>query len=438
MLNTNKLFSILFMLVPILLITGPALPDITITLCVLYFLITFIIINKDYEFIKDKFFLVSIFFWFTILFISFFAYDKIKSLQDSIIFIRLLIMPTAAFFLLLNSKKKIKFAITIIFICICFVLIDTLFQFINYNSEFGFQNDLLGFIPDWYGRLTGPFGNELVPGAYVSKFGLLGYLFFCFINKIKYQNFLEILYLSTLGLVCFASGERMALATLFLALFFLLLFLKNKRIILLFSIMLSLIFIIISYKFHPFYNDFTIINSTHYHQGLTIEKFFECNNATSQKCTKIINLQPSFLEIIKNFGSSAYGEIYKVGLSMFMNNPLTGVGISNYQTSCMNIEKYNQLMVNYDCASHPHNTYIQWLSEGGIITLFSFVFFLFSILYFLINGTNQTIFKLISIASLIILFWPIMSTGSLIKNWNGVLTFYIISLCISLNRIKIN
>ena len=30
---------------------------------------------------------------------------------------------------------------------------------------------------DWYGRLTGPFGNELVPGAYVSKFGLLGYLF---------------------------------------------------------------------------------------------------------------------------------------------------------------------------------------------------------------------------------------------------------------------
>ena len=62
MLNTNKLFSILFMLVPILLITGPALPDITITLCALYFLITFTIISKDYEFIKDKFFLVSIFF----------------------------------------------------------------------------------------------------------------------------------------------------------------------------------------------------------------------------------------------------------------------------------------------------------------------------------------------------------------------------------------
>ena len=26
-----------------------------------------------------------------------------------------------------------------------FCIIDTLFQYFNYNSEFGFQNDLLGF-----------------------------------------------------------------------------------------------------------------------------------------------------------------------------------------------------------------------------------------------------------------------------------------------------
>ena len=109
-----------------------------------------------------------------------------------------------------------------------FVLFDTLFQFFNYSSEKGFQNDILGFSSNWYGRLTGPFGDELVPGAYVSKFGLLGYLFFLFIKKTKYLNLLEILYLSLIGLVCFASGERMALATYFLALFFLLIFIKNK------------------------------------------------------------------------------------------------------------------------------------------------------------------------------------------------------------------
>ena len=91
-----------------------------------------------------------------------------------------------------------------------------------------------------------------------------------------------------------------------------------------------------------------------------------------KKCKKIINLQPNFINVLQNFSSSAYGEIYNVGLNMFLDNPITGVGISNYQTSCINISEYKQLMINYDCASHPHNLYVQWLSEGGIITFVSF------------------------------------------------------------------
>ena len=435
---TNNFFLLVFMLVPILLITGPALPDISITLCALFFLFNFIILKKDYNFLKDNFFLVSIIFWFSIIFISFFAFDKVRSFQDSIIFIRLLILPTIGYFLFFNTEEKIKKTIIIIFICVLFVLIDTLFQFLNYSSETGFQNDILGFSSNWYGRLTGPFRNELVPGAYVSKFGLLGYLFFLFIKKTKYIYLLEIFYLSLIGLVCFASGERMALATYFLALFFLLIFIKNKRFIFFSSISISIILIAITVTFHPFYNDYKVINSTHLHQGLTIEKYFDCPQDTLKKCNKIINLQPSFIKVLQNFSSSAYGEIYKVGLSMFLDNPITGVGISNYQTSCNNISKYKNLMINYDCASHPHNLYIQWLSEGGIITFASFLFLLFSILYFIFFGCNNNIFKFISIACILILFWPIMSTGSLIKNWNGVLTFYIIAICLSLNRIKIN
>lgn len=435
---TNNFFLLVFMFVPVLLITGPALPDISITFCALFFLFNFIILKKDYDFFKDNFFLVSIVFWFSIIFISFFAFDKVRSFQDSIIFIRLLILPTIGYFLFFNTEEKIKKTIIIIFICVLFVLIDTLFQFLNYSSEIGFQNDMLGFSSNWYGRLTGPFGDELVPGAYVSKFGLLGYLFFLFIKKTKYLNLLEIFYLSLIGLVCFASGERMALATYFLALFFLLIFIKNKRFIFFSSISLSIILIVITIIFHPFYNDYKVINSTHLHQGLTIEKYFDCPQDTLKKCNKIINLQPSFIKVLQNFSSSAYGEIYKVGLSMFLDNPITGVGISNYQTSCINISKYKNLMINYDCASHPHNLYIQWLSEGGIITFASFLFLLFSILYFIFFGCNNNIFKYVSIACILILFWPIMSTGSLIKNWNGVLTFYIIAICLSLNRIKIN
>ena len=435
---TDNFFLLVFMLVPVFLITGPALPDISITICALFFLFNFIILKKNYIFLKDNFFLISIIFWFSIIFISFFAFDKTSSFQDSIIFIRLLLIPTIGYFLFFNNENKLTKIITIIFVCVFFVIIDTLFQFFNYSSELGFQNDILGFSSDWYGRLTGPFGNELVPGAYVSKFGLIGYLFFLFVKKNKYLSLFEILYLSLIGLVCFASGERMALATFFLALVFLLIVLKNKRFVFFSSISLSIILITITIIFHPFYNDYKVINSTHLHQGLTIEKYYDCPEDNLRECKKIINLQPSFIKVLQNFSSSAYGEIYKVGLSMFLDNPITGVGISNYQISCIKITKYKNLMVNFDCASHPHNLYIQWLSEGGIVTFASFIFLLCSIIYFLYHGCNNNIFKYVSIACILILFWPIMSTGSLIKNWNGVLTFYIIAICISLNRIKIN
>ena len=69
---THNLFLLAFMLIPVLLITGPALPDISITICALFFLFNFIILKKDYNFLKDKFFLISIFFWFTIIYVSFF------------------------------------------------------------------------------------------------------------------------------------------------------------------------------------------------------------------------------------------------------------------------------------------------------------------------------------------------------------------------------
>ena len=45
------------------------------------------------------------------------------------------------------------------------------------------------------------------------------------------------------------------------------------------------LFIII--QLHPFYNDFKVIESTEYHQGLKIEKSYKCQNNTDEVCSKI-------------------------------------------------------------------------------------------------------------------------------------------------------
>ena len=60
---TKKAFSFLLSILPVLLITGPAIPDISITFCAIFFLLNYIILKRDYNFLKDNFFLISIVFW---------------------------------------------------------------------------------------------------------------------------------------------------------------------------------------------------------------------------------------------------------------------------------------------------------------------------------------------------------------------------------------
>ena len=123
---------------------------------------------------------------------------------------------------------------------------------------------------------------------------------------------------------------------------------------------------------------------------------------------------------------------------MFLDNPITGIGINNFKYLCNYNELYKNMMINYECASHPHNIYIQWLAEGGLIVFISFIVYLFFLVKFVINNTGDKKYKIISIVIILMMFWPIMSTGSLIKNWFGVTTFFIIGLCMCLSKFKNN
>jgi len=437
-LQSKNLIIYLYLLIPLFLITGPAVPDVVITLGVL-FGIFYILYQKEYEnFIKLNLFRISIILWLSLILISFFSYNKTNSFQDSIIFIRFLLIPICCYLIFFDNKKVFERSLLIIFFLVIFVSIDTLYQFINYTSKDGFGKDLLGFKSNWYGRLTGPFGDELIPGSYVSKFGLFGFVFLISKKKFKNNTFFQSLYLSSIILVCYISGERMAFATFSLSLIVLLVFLNGFRKSIILSILIGTLFVFLAIYLHPFYNDFNVIESTEYHQGQKIEKFYQCENESEKLCSKIINIQPSFVEVIKNFSTSAYGEIYKLSYRMFLDNPITGIGINNFKYLCNSNEFYTKLMLNYGCASHPHNIYIQWLTEGGIIVFISFILYLYFLVKFIVYNTGDKKYKIISLVILLSMFWPIMSTGSIIKNWFGVTSFFIIGLCMCLSKFKNN
>ena len=103
---------------------------------------------------------------------------------------------------------------------------------------------------------------------------------------------------------------------------------------------------------------------------------------------------------------------------------------------CETNDFYKSLMINYDCASHPHNIYIQWLSEGGLFVFFTFILYLLFLVTFIVNNKGEKKFKIISLIVILIMFWPIMSTGSLVKNWYGIITFFIIGVTMRLCKFR--
>ena len=102
---------------------------------------------------------------------------------------------------------------------------------------------------------------------------------------------------------------------------------------------------------------------------------------------------------------------------MFLDNKILGVGIKNFRNFCK-LDKYNKNV--QSCSSHPHNTYIQVLSETGII---GFGFLLFILLYFckyllrhiFLKFKGKYLFndfEICILSAVGIYLWPIIPTGS--------------------------
>ncbi len=433
--KTEIFYYLLYFLMVALFITGPALPDITLTL----FIILTIIHKRNFIYkINEAWIILLLLLWLWFIFISFFAYNFEKSIKDAIIFLRFILFIILSVFVFKDIKENlIKVLLYFILLCCVFVSLDSLYQFYNYSYSEGFGTDIFGRSPDGlYGRLSGPFA-DLVPGSYLSR--LLFFIIILYALNLKkiednyYYNYLIYISLSLILSVIYFSGERMALATSFLGYLICIIFTKDLRKIIIISSIISFCFILININFHPHYKNIKIINSTAFHEGLIIERTVECDNVN--ECTKRFKVQPKFLEVLKNFDKSAYGEIYMSAFHMWSKYKFTGIGLNNYNIVCENEPEFKKYNKKFGCTSHPHNLYIQALTETGIFGLILFIITICAILY-KINLNNEKNIKYPLISAYLTIFWPIMSTGSFLKNWNMVFICFVISLCIIISRTK--
>ncbi len=338
---------------------------------------------------------IFVIFWIYIVINSYLTENNFRSLQSAISQIRFLILALAiGFFFQFNIKALNKLILTIGLI-IFFVSIDTIYQYF-------FGHDIFGIEPSYdtnpY-RLSGPFGKELIVGGYIS-FLSAPVISYCFLNLNKsfnLKNFYFIIFILTTFFAVLLSGERMSLLFYCCNIFCLLFFIDKKKITLISSLLI-----------------------------ITLFSMYTLNQNVKSR----IN---NFIFDLKNFENSNHARLFSSAYNIWKDSKIRGVGLKNYRIICdeSQIDKLTDKQTL--CSTHPHNIYLEFLSETGLIGLILFSIFIINFLIFIKKHFKKlgNIRKSIFIGSLsVVLFyiWPVKSNGSFFSTFSATLFWFNIGL----------
>lgn len=144
------------------------------------------------------------------------------------------------------------------------------------------------------------------------------------------------------------------------------------------------------------------------------------------------------IEKNKNFFNkdSHYFSHYSTAYQMFKKNKLFGVGLKNFRNYCNEEEFKIEVHPGYidrNCRTHPHNFYLELLSELGLTGFFMFLsFFIYVIINFIIVSLKaKNNFLLLNTFSILVFLIPILPKGSFFNNWNALIFWFIFAIVFS-------
>ena len=152
------------------------------------------------------------------------------------------------------------------------------------------------------------------------------------------------------------------------------------------------------------------------------------------------------------FRHSGYNRIFRTSIEIWKDQPLFGFGLKSFRIKCWEfLEKDNEEREitprpqKIACGNHPHNYYLESLSETGIIGAFLLIVFFLIILkdsFYFLRKYNQEvnsgiIFLVPIIINVFLEIWPIKSTGSFFTNWGATFFWFNIAILMAANKKKI-
>ena len=398
--NFKKL-SLLLLLLPVSLITGPFLPDLSIVIISIFFLI-WAIKNKQYKFFKEKTIIIFCFFYISIICSSLFSTEILFSLKSSFFYIRFIVF-TLAVWALLEEDYKIAYRLLYVFLLIFGLLFfDTVYQFINGQNLLGFK-----YVNSQNFRITSLFGEDEILGSYIARlfpFILSLIVFYQFKERKLFSQPLIYFFIISSFLTTYLSGERTSFGLIVMSSVLITLSCKSLRKF--FLVSLSTILIIV-----------------------TIISIFDDRIKKRMIDTTIqqMNLNDADERII--LFSKTYESHYRIAFNMFKEKPIIGHGPKMFRVFCQKPENF---VAANACTTHPHNIYMQFLSETGIIGFF-IIFFLFcTILFFILKNIYFSFFKNKELMSdqqtCIYIFYfttlfPVIPSGNFFNNWLSIIYF---------------
>ena len=133
-----------------------------------------------------------------------------------------------------------------------------------------------------------------------------------------------------------------------------------------------------------------------------------------------------------NFPNTYIKELYS-GYATWKTNIIFGGGIESFHINCSKILN--------SCSSHPHNYYLEILSETGLIGLVSVCFIFLNIFYisivkkFILNTHFQNNYLISPFAIMFLIeIFPIKTSGSFFTTGNATYLFFIMAVIVGLYR----
>ena len=291
---------------------------------------------------------------------------------------------------------------------------------IFYQAHVG--KDIFGYISSGR-KISGPFNDELIAGSYIQRFSLFAFILIPVLNlKISNKSFIIIFLLLILfyfaGIIL--SGNRMPMILFLLSLTLMLIFQKELR-----KFLLPFFFIFLT-TFLLIYNSSTSVK----------------NNFNNFKHQIITMTEQVVKKDFDNKKTPQYLKEFSTFYQTWLMNKYIGGGIKNFRYYCHERPKLNKNS-HFICNMHPHNYYLEILTETGIIGFLLIFFSFLNVLYISFKKTfvgEKFSLDYLSLIPLKFLFlveiFPIKSTGSFFTTGNASYLFFILPILVALCRKK--